>query len=202
MWGKGIDAIAEETQPSPGVTPMPEQPDLTDPHDPFHHRMVTQIANRWRGRLPIGLTWAEFLQEGELALAVARRNFDRDRGNRFSTFAYPSILRHLQGVVAAAAGAVRELPLSPSIMDRSRDFEAETIADLVWDEVDRLDPFAREAVIRRFGLDGYGEESQRSTAKSMGVDPRQIAAAVRRSLGSMRERLAGDVGPVICGENA
>jgi RNA polymerase sigma factor (sigma-70 family) len=167
--------------------------DRIDPACPSHSRLVTRVASQFRRRLPHGMSWAEFLQEGELALAIARRDFDPERGVKFGTFAWTSILNHLRGFLRGLHAEQAHLPLHPDSLDRSRDLEAEAVADLVWDEVDQLEPFAREAVIRRFGLDGYGEQTQRSTAKSMGCDPRKIHGVVEESLRSMRERLAGDV---------
>lgn len=164
-----------------------------DPSSSYHSRLVTRIASRWRGKLPVTLSWAEMLQEGEVALAEARQEFDEARGVRFSTFAWGRIYHHLESVIRRTIEASQVVSLGRDHPDRLNNSDVEEVADMVWEEVERLDPFDREAVIRRWGLDGHGEESQRSTAMSMGVSPKKIAGSVRRSLSSMRERLAGDV---------
>lgn len=162
-------------------------------HPRSHSRFVLAVARRLRSQLPVGLPWAEFLQEGELALVLARRDFDPDRGTKFSTFALGRIRGHLIQVMREVRRSSRVVSLAGPVADQSSNAEAEATADLVWDLVDRLDVQSREAVIRRWGLDGWGEECQRTTALSMGMSPQKISDLVRRSLRSMRDQLAGDV---------
>lgn len=144
--------------------------------------------------LPAGLSRSDLRQEAAYALLVARRDFDPARGSRFSTYAVAWVSGHLRHVIEDAVACQAELPTDMDRRpDQSADPEVAAVADLVWELVEELDSFAREAVIRRWGLDGYGAQSEHLTASSMGVSRKKISGSVRRSLSVMRARLAGEV---------
>src|SRR5579885_1415473 len=98
----------------------------TDPPDvASHYRLVTYCARRWRGRLPDNLTWADFVQEGYLALVMACRDFDPGRGNAFSTFACNRIIRHLRKVLRAATKVVGGIQLHCDVPDVKAEIDAD-----------------------------------------------------------------------------
>ena len=61
-----------------------------------HERLVHRVVRRqWIYTLP----YAVAVQEGRRGLWHAILGFDPERGNRFSTYAYPAIMRYVWGAV-------------------------------------------------------------------------------------------------------
>lgn len=57
-----------------------------------NRRLVYKIADRYRGACTAtGIDLEDVISEGMIGLILAYRRFEKDRGLKFSTFAYPSI---------------------------------------------------------------------------------------------------------------
>lgn len=152
-------------------------------------RLVPAVAKRFAGRLPPGMEMADLLQEGYLALFQAGRAFDPERGVRFTTYAYTSILRQMERAVRAAEPEVA-LP-EHGYGSVTRDFAPALIdKHAVRQAVARL-PEPEQTVARlRYGLDGGVPLSGSEIARRIGVARSTVGNLDRRLLARLRADLA------------
>jgi RNA polymerase primary sigma factor len=76
--------------------------------------LVVSIAKRYRGR---GVEFLDLIQDGNEGLMIAIEKFERERGNRLSTYATPWIHRRL---IEAVAKFSRSYSVTPGLMDKRK----------------------------------------------------------------------------------
>ncbi len=136
-----------------------------------HDRLVQAVVRRQvLGDLPFD----EALQAGRIGLWRAILGFDPQRGLAFSTYAWPSIMRHVWRAVKVDT---RQRAMAPCAAHLS----AETLADPVslWEAhavqqslhalVERLPSRLHRLVVAHYGLDGTPPASYRALAPQFGV---------------------------------
>jgi hypothetical protein len=79
-----------------GVAPSAMEPSMGK-----NSSLVVDLAMPYRDTLPRGLSWQDFLQEGEVGLAQAVRKFDPTRGVDFRDYARPWIVGCFRAIIAA-----------------------------------------------------------------------------------------------------
>jgi RNA polymerase sigma factor (sigma-70 family) len=125
--------------------------ELMDRHDGLVHAVVRkQIL----GSLPYG----EALQAGRIGLWRAVLGYDPDRG-AFSTYAWPSITRHIWRAVKEAERLLQPLEVMPAdpplrTLGPELVWEADAIHDALYDLVKRQPRRLRTIIIARYGLYG------------------------------------------------
>ncbi|MFL7793554.1 MAG: sigma-70 family RNA polymerase sigma factor [Anaerolineae bacterium] len=125
--------------------------ELMEKHDGLVHAVVRkQIL----GNLP----YDEALQAGRIGLWRAVLGYDPDRG-AFSTYAWPSITRHIWRAVKEAERLVQPLavmPAEPPLRTPAPElvWEAGAIHDALYDLVKRQPTRLRTIIIARYGLNG------------------------------------------------
>jgi RNA polymerase sigma factor (sigma-70 family) len=125
--------------------------ELMEKHDGLVHAVVRKQS---LGELP----YEEAIQAGRIGLWRAVLGYDPDRG-AFSTYAWPSITRHIWRAVKEAGRflqpsvVMRAVPplwrLNPALV-----WEAGAIHDALHDLVKRLPTRLRDIIIARYGLNG------------------------------------------------
>jgi RNA polymerase sigma factor (sigma-70 family) len=143
--------------------------------DPAEHRgLVLKVANRYRNQ---GFGLDELIDEAELALHVAIANFDPDRGNQFSTYAWVVIANHIKtfmrrvghpkGVVVHDVHVLRG---TLGASHRERDPSERLIAQQTADRVLGVLTLKSERLVveHLFGLNGRPELNLAEIAKVQG----------------------------------
>jgi RNA polymerase sigma factor (sigma-70 family) len=121
-------------------------------HDGLVHAVV-------RRQVLGALSFAEALQAGRIGLWRAIQGYDPFRGTAFSTYAWPSITRHVWRAVKAHQReqecTTNQDPVCPpqSSEDPSLRLEQEAICQVLHALVWRLSPRLRTVVVARYGLD-------------------------------------------------
>ncbi len=145
-----------------------------------HERLVHWVVRRqWLYTLP----YAVAVQEGRRGLWHAILGYDPERGNRFSTYAYPAIMKYVWGAVKAEVRrSRREIP--PQVLglyfyenspDPARLREWEDVRQSLLALVRRLPAAQAQVIQMHYGLDGYVPHSQPEIAKRMGVSKQWIS---------------------------
>lgn len=158
-------------------------------------RLVVRICHRYRGR---GLPLEDLVNEGNLGLLEAAKQFDPHGGQRFLTFAVHCIRGAVLGALrrqrpnGAALPPDRSENLPP---DRSDGPEvhlmrAETL-DGIRRSVQRLDEPDRYVLTRRFGLPDGEPASLKAIAARLGVTPEVIRLVESRARRRVRALIAG-----------
>jgi RNA polymerase sigma factor (sigma-70 family) len=125
--------------------------ELMETHDGLVHAVVRkQIL----GNLP----YDEALQAGRIGLWRAVLGYDPERG-AFSTYAWPSITRHIWRAVKEASRLVQPSEVMPAVprlrtLDPELVWEASAIHNALHDLVKRLPTRLRTIIIARYGLNG------------------------------------------------
>ena len=121
-------------------------------HDGLVHAVVRRQV---LGALP----FAEALQAGRIGLWRAIQGYDPFRGTAFSTYAWPSIMRHVWRAVKVhqreqecTTNQDHVRPPQPS-EDPSHRLEQEAIYQVLHALVGRLAPKLRTVIVARYGLD-------------------------------------------------
>lgn len=126
--------------------------ELMKEHDGLVHAVVRKQV---LGALP----YDEAIQAGRIGLWRAILGYDPDRGTAFSTYAWPSIARHVWQAVREAerslSPCVREsAEPSVSTWDPALVLEARALSDALHELVQRQAPRLRYIIAARYGLDG------------------------------------------------
>jgi RNA polymerase sigma factor (sigma-70 family) len=122
-------------------------------HDGLVHAVVRRQV---LGDLP----FAEALQAGRIGLWRAIQGYDPFRGTAFSTYAWPSIMRHVWRAVKAHQRQQERTTSPESVQfpqpseDPSHRLEQEAVYQVLHILVGRLSPRLRTVIVARYGLDG------------------------------------------------
>ena len=145
-----------------------------------HERLVHRVVRRqWIYTLP----YAVAVQEGRRGLWHAILGFDPERGNRFSTYAYPAIMRSVWGAVKGEIRrSRREIPTEvlglyfyENSPDPARLREWEDVRQCLSALVKRLPKEQAQIIQMHYGLDGYVPHSQPEIANLFGVSKQRIS---------------------------
>lgn len=134
-----------------------------------HERLVHWVLRRqWLG----GLSYAEAVQAGRIALWRALRRYDPQRGYAFSTYAVPAIARAIWRAVAQAQPRAQEV-LTPHPPQAAPDLEEVVETSLLWEAlyhlVTRLPHPLYEVIVARYGLDGDAPKTFAAIGHMLGV---------------------------------
>ena len=145
-----------------------------------HERLVHRVVRRqWIYTLP----YAVAVQEGRRGLWHAILGFDPERGNRFSTYAYPAIMRYVWGAVKGEIRrSRREIPTEvlglyfyENSPDPARLRDWEDVHQCLLALVKRLPKEQAQIIQMHYGLDGNVPHSQPEIAKRFGVSKQRIS---------------------------
>ena len=145
-----------------------------------HERLVHRVVRRqWIYTLP----YTAAIQEGRRGLWHAILGFDPERGNRFSTYAYPAIMRYVWGAVKGEIRRIRrEIPtgvlglyFSESSPDPAKLREWEDVRHCLSALVKRLPEEQAQIIQMHYGLDGYAPHSQPEIAERFGLTKQRIS---------------------------
>ena len=145
-----------------------------------HERLVHWVVHRqWLYTLP----YAVAVQEGRHGLWHAILGFDPERGSKFSTYAYPAIMKYVwAGVKAAVRRSEQEIPTEvlglyfyENSPDPARLREWEDVRQSLLVLVRRLPAAQAQVIQMHYGLDGYAAHSQAEIAKRFGVSKQWIS---------------------------
>lgn len=137
-----------------------------------HERLVHWVVRRqWLG----GLSYAEALHVGRIALWRALQGYDARRGTAFSTYAVPAIARAVWRAVAQAQSREILMPHPPQeAPDLDEEVQRSLIRDALQHMVESLPRPLDYVIVAHYGLDGR---------------PAQTFAAIGQSLGVSRQRV-------------
>ena len=145
-----------------------------------HERLVHRVVRRqWIYTLP----YAVAVQEGRRGLWQAILGFDPERGSKFSTYAYPAIMRSVWGAVKGEIRRIRqEIPTEvlglyfyENSPDPARLRDWEDVRQCLSALVKRLPKQQAQIIQMHYGLDGYVPHSQPEIAALFGVSKQRIS---------------------------
>ena len=145
-----------------------------------HERLVYWVVRRqWLYTLP----YEAAIQEGRRGLWHAILGYDPERGNKFSTYAYPAIMKYVWGAVKAELRrSKREIPKEvlglyfyENSPNPARLREWEDVRQSLSALVRRLPVVQAQVIQMHYGLDGYVPHSQPEIAKRFGVSKQWIS---------------------------
>ena len=145
-----------------------------------HERLVHWVVHRqWLYTLP----YEAAVQEGRRGLWHAILGYDPQRGNRFSTYAYPAIMKYVWAAVKAELRrSEREIPKEvlglyfyENSPDPARLRDWEDVRRSLLALVRRLPDVQAQVIQMHYGLDGYVAHSQPEIAKRFGVSKQWIS---------------------------
>ena len=145
-----------------------------------HERLVHRVVRRqWIYTLP----YAVAVQEGRRGLWHAILGFDPERGSRFSTYAYPAIMRSVWGAVKGEIRRIRrEIPTEvlglyfyENSPDPARLRDWEDVRQCLSALVKRLPKEQAQIIQMHYGLDGNVPHSQPEIANLFGVTKQRIS---------------------------
>ena len=129
-----------------------------------HEGLVRQIVAHQQ---LCGLPFEEALQAGRIGLWRAIEGYDPQRGTRFSTYAFPAIIRQVWNAVRrACAWERRQVPeellgvyFESKSPDERQEAEWEQVEDRLRGMVAGLSERQAEVIRRRYGLEGQARET-------------------------------------------
>jgi RNA polymerase sigma factor (sigma-70 family) len=145
-----------------------------------HERLVHRVVRRqWIYTLP----YAVAVQEGRRGLWQAILGFDPERDSKFSTYAYPAIMRSVWGAVKGEIRRIRrEIPTEvlglyfyENSPDPARLRDWEDVRQCLSALVKRLPKQQAQIIQMHYGLDGYVPHSQPEIAALFGVTKQRIS---------------------------
>ena len=145
-----------------------------------HERLVHWAVRRqWIYTLP----YAVAVQEGRRGLWQAIMGFDPERGSKFSTYAYPAIMKYVwAGVKGEIRRIHREIPTEvlglyfyENSPDPARLRDWEDVRQCLSALVKRLPKQQAQIIQMHYGLDGYVPHSQPEIANLFGVTKQRIS---------------------------
>ena len=152
--------------------------DLMEQHDGLVHAVVRRQV---LGDLP----YDEALQAGRIGLWRAILGYDPDRGWAFSTYAWPSITRHVWQAAKAGRESSKAEPLpatsaaetllpSAGALDPAIGWELSAVHNALYDLVKRLPMRLRHIVIARYGLAGHRTAFYREIAERLHLSGERV----------------------------
>jgi RNA polymerase sigma factor (sigma-70 family) len=144
-----------------------------------HEGLVRQIVAHQR---LYGLSFEEALQAGRIGPWRAIEGYDPQRGTRFSTYAYPAIIRQVwEAVRRAWAWERRQVPeellgvyFETSSADERQKAEWEEVQDRLRGMVAGLPEREAEVIRRRYGLEGQAGETLAEIGADWGVSRQRV----------------------------
>lgn len=143
---------------------------LMEQHEGLVHLVVRR---QWL----LSLEYEEALQAGRRGLWRAVLGYDAERENRFSTYAYPAIMKHVWGAVKSEQRRIkREMPISilalysyEAGVDPAWLKDQEEIRDSLLALVKRLPEQQQEVITAYYGLRDQEPESLEVIGKQLGI---------------------------------
>ena len=144
-----------------------------------HEGLVRQIVAHQQ---LCGLPFEEALQAGRIGLWRAIEGYDPQRGTRFSTYAYPAIIRQVWDAVRReCAWERRQVPKellgvffeANSAEDRQKE-EWEQVEKILRGMVAGLPERQREVIRRRYGLEGQARKTLAEIGEQWGVSRQRV----------------------------
>jgi RNA polymerase sigma factor (sigma-70 family) len=144
-----------------------------------HEGLVRQIAAHQR---LCGLPFEEALQAGRIGLWRAIEGYDPQRGTRFSTYAYPAIIRQVWDAVRRkCAWERRQVPeellgvyFESKSPDERQEAEWEQVQASLRGMVAGLPERQAEVIRRRYGLEGQARETLAEIGGEWGVSRQRV----------------------------
>lgn len=136
-----------------------------------HAGLVQAVVRRYgSGRL----AYSEALQAGRIGLWYAIRKFDPARGRAFSTYAWPSIMRHIWQTVKTERRQVRRgmlgaLQFPQPMCDPAALMESHVVQQAVHDLVQRLAPRLRQTIVAHYGFEESRPTNFAQIGRTLGV---------------------------------
>jgi len=156
---------------------------LMEQHEGLVHLVVRR---QWL----LTLEYEEALQAGRRGLWRAVLGYDPERDTRFSTYAYPAIMRYVWGAVKAEQRRMkREAPISILVV-----YSYETGSDPAWLKyqqeirdsllglVKRLPEGLQEVVTERYGLGGKEAQTLEEIGRQLGLSRTQVGRLWKEAL--------------------
>jgi RNA polymerase primary sigma factor len=158
-----------------------------------HMRLAVSFAKR---RVRAGYDLSERISDGSFALMQAVDHFDCARGNRFSTYAYWTILNELARHDRRARQhrhrsleTYREsLAMPDSEIDRYEQDDAQASRKAAVDRLlRRLDGRERSIVVYRTGIGGVTEQTLAQIARHLGISKERVRQIELRAHAKLRD---------------
>lgn len=166
-----------------------------------HLRLAVKVASRYRriGELA-GFEWEDLVQEANIGLLQAVRNFDPDRCLQFSTLAYRMIRYRLLRIMKTPLRRIDKFKIEAlPDEDRLTDDQAAEAGEVEVDRaalarlLARLNPADLEIIEARFGLGGAAPRCVAELAALFQVSRQRIYQRLDHGMGES-QRLARDYG--------
>ncbi len=140
-----------------------------------HARLVYAVMRRHgTGTLAFG----EALHAGRVGLWRAILGYDPLRGIAFSTYAWPSIMRHIWQAVKASAAEEEPASLdetgSQPVDDGLSGWEQAAVQHALWEAVRGLPPRLRRVVLARYGLAGQAPATYAQIGAALGLTGERV----------------------------
>ena len=141
-----------------------------------HERLIHAVVRRsWTG----STEYADLLQEGRIALWRAVCGFEPERGNAFSTYAWPIIQRQLWRVVAQHERQSKAPPL-PWLQPPDPEgcavaaWQAAAVCSALSPALSHLNGRGRQVIRAAYGLDGQPACSMAAIGRRYGVSRERV----------------------------
>ncbi len=157
-----------------------------------HEGLVRQIVAHQR---LCGLAFEEALQAGRIGLWRAIEGYDPQRGTRFSTYAYPAIIRQVWDAVRReCAWERRQIPeellgvyFEANSADERQKAEWEEVEDSLRGMVAGLPERQAEVIRRRYGLEGQARETLAEIGGQWGISRQRVYQIEEAALIHLRQ---------------
>ncbi len=168
-------------------------------------RLVVYIARRFDNT---GVGLEDLVSIGTIGLIKAINTYNPQRNIKLATYASRcienEILMYLRKTSSRRGEISIDEPLStdwdgnelllsdvlgtePDVVHRP--VEDETDRNLLYAAIDRLDERERKIIVRRFGLDGGGERTQKEVADEMGISQSYISRLEKKIINRLRREI-------------
>lgn len=135
------------------------------------------------------LTYAQLLQAGRIGLWHALQHFDPDRGNAFSTYAWPAIAHHVWHEVAAANSPPYQL-LTPDpplhAPDLDEPLQRNELYTCLHNLIAKLPPHLQQVVVLYYGLYDHPPHSLRQLGRKLGISHEMVRQRLLAALVHLR----------------
>jgi len=157
-----------------------------------HEGLVRQIVAHQQ---LCGLPFEEALQAGRIGLWRAIEGYDPQRGTRFSTYAYPAIIRQVWDAVRRkCAWERRQVPedllgvyFEANSADDRQKAEWEEVEDRLRGMVAGLPERQAEVIRRRYGLEGQARETLAEIGGQWGISRQRVYQIEEAALIRLRQ---------------
>ena len=149
------------------------------------------VQRQWLCTLP----YDQAIQAGRQGLWRAILGFDLERKNRFSTYAYAAIMRHVWAAVKAERRQLgREAPLGVLAVywyqtgaDPARQRDEQEIGQSLRTLVKRLPQRMRRIIVAYYGLEGQEPQSLRAIGEQLGLTGERVRQLRNEALMWLRQ---------------